>query len=700
MRKEAWHGTTSAVQVAVKAQEEGSGRPVEGGPVWWCAPAASFLLLCLLGGLTAAGDPKEAKPSPTQDFERQKQNAYDCLPLVNLDKHLCCAGGPFSRNGRFILTISCREDAIRWWDVRTGELAKIVPFKTPNFFRKSRSLCWNGPEMVVGDREGNVIIYDLERNRARTIPLQLTQDHVDSAFAPDGRVLAIREGKNTAQRKDNPVAPIEWEKSVRIWDTVTKKQITTIPQEGTWTSMELSPDGKLLAINNHKTIRIWDTTNGTKQAELETDAYGGMAFAHGSRILAVVPPQPSTLQLWDVATGKLRKTVKLPSDSRNIVSSPDGSLIAVACADSSIHVVDAAKGTVSFTLRKNTRRCEIFTYGTAFSKDGTLLLSVEHDFNRSTWTPDEVIIWSIKDKKEVSTLREHYPYVGSMRFRSDGRGLVLWNRDLLDPEDRADVQVWDVAARKLKSSTRGPKRAGCLAVLAPDCRTVAESTIGNRIRVWDTASGKAAYVSKPTRRPLNCIALALNGRTLAAGTFNDGQVSLWDIPQTDLTKVRLAKSLDGHTNGVTRLALSPAGNLLATGGSDSSVILRDLKDGSVKHLVESLGGGTHVSAMCFSPDAKLLAWGDSAGCLHQYDASTGKTDGGGLLHDAGITVITYSPDGKLFASASLDRTVNIMETRGKKLILKTLKGHTKGVYQLAFSPDGKTLASASWDGTV
>src|SRR5262249_20565565 len=56
----------------------------------------------------------------------------------------------------------------------------------------------------------------------------------------------------------------------------------------------------------------------------------------------------------------------------------------------------------------------------------------------------------------------------------------------------------------------------------------------------------------------------------------------------------------------------------------------------------------------------------------------------------------YSPDGKVLAAASADRTVSLFDAATGKRI-RQLHGHQSEVTSVACSPDGHTLASGSAD---
>jgi WD40 repeat protein/serine/threonine protein kinase len=68
-------------------------------------------------------------------------------------------------------------------------------------------------------------------------------------------------------------------------------------------------------------------------------------------------------------------------------------------------------------------------------------------------------------------------------------------------------------------------------------------------------------------------------------------------------------------------------------------------------------------------------------------------------HRAGVTAVSWSPDGKRLATASGDGTAKVWDVAGGGELF-TLKGHRGGVLSVSWSPDGDRLATGSVDGTA
>jgi WD40 repeat protein len=95
------------------------------------------------------------------------------------------------------------------------------------------------------------------------------------------------------------------------------------------------------------------------------------------------------------------------------------------------------------------------------------------------------------------------------------------------------------------------------------------------------------------------LAFAPDSHTLAAATHNG--VAVFSAE----TGERL-QTLQGHIGRVWSVAYSPPHDwVLASGGEDGLVLIRDPKTGEILQRIEC--GPNHVAALAFSPDARLLA---------------------------------------------------------------------------------------------
>jgi len=143
--------------------------------------------------------------------------------------------------------------------------------------------------------------------------------------------------------------------------------------------------------------------------------------------------------------------------------------------------------------------------------------------------------------------------------------------------------------------------------------------------------------------------------------------------------------------------LSPNGELVASGSTNTTIRLWDPATGAVRGTLE--GHSRALTAGLFSPNGKLLASGSRDKTVRLWDPAIGTERGTLKGHSGAVISVAFSPDGTVLASGSMDKTVRLWNlTTGTAR--GTLKGHSDWVSAMAFSSDGTLFTSGSGDKTV
>ena len=151
-------------------------------------------------------------------------------------------------------------------------------------------------------------------------------------------------------------------------------------------------------------------------------------------------------------------------------------------------------------------------------------------------------------------------------------------------------------------------------------------------------------------------------------------------------------TLKGHGGPIKGIDVSPDGSRILTASFDYSVGLwRD----SAPVWLEAHRAA--ANAVRFVDANRAVSAGDDHDVyLWNLNTGTGRRLGG---HDGKAIALAPSPDGRIVASASWDRTIGLWSLDGAAPP-RFLKGHAGGVNDVAFSDDGARLYSASADGTI
>jgi serine/threonine protein kinase/WD40 repeat protein len=254
--------------------------------------------------------------------------------------------------------------------------------------------------------------------------------------------------------------------------------------------------------------------------------------------------------------------------------------------------------------------------------------------------------------------------------------------------------------------------------------------------------GRVPQTTIQSAEPVSVVAYAPDGKTLALAV-GPSTVGLYDAPSGKLiVELKLADEaeeaflaatpmLTMHgPNRISALTFSADSTLLAVGNSIGQVKLFDAHTGEFERVIgEPISAANfqapaevvakvrfaqgNVSAIAFSPDGRLLATcgppqpnrgaiqpAESMAPLKLWDVKTGKRRPGSPgEHNAFVSTVAFSPDGKLLAGArhwNSDRTGAAVElwdpSTGKLAKLLPIADGTGCPTSLSFSPDGKQLA--------
>ena len=267
---------------------------------------------------------------------------------------------------------------------------------------------------------------------------------------------------------------------VEAWDLTQGKLLKTLEGvEGAVHDLELSPDGKQLAVGGGKpsqtgTLLLYDAALPTKPVRIEghADVVYSLAWSPDGKRLATASFD-KTVDVWEVAApSKPALTIRDHTDAVLAVAfSPDGKLIASGGRDKAVKLFDAATGKSLRTLSGHTE--DVFAI--AVSADSKSIISTG---------PERVLRWWDAATGAVTRNQGgHGSDVFEIRRSADGKQLLTVSRD-------QTARLWDGVSGGQQKSFTAAGEPLFAAALTADGKRVAAGGANGVIRIWDAASGR------------------------------------------------------------------------------------------------------------------------------------------------------------------------------------------------------------------
>jgi WD40 repeat protein len=336
----------------------------------------------------------------------------------------------------------------------------------------------------------------------------------------------------------------------------------------------------------------------------------------------------------------------------------------------------------------------------------------------------EVAIWDVTSGKLQRALRGFRYLAHKVAYSSDGTRLAACSDD-------ATVQIWESDTGRLVRVLRGGSSIRALGWNHTGNRLYASTFRGGTFG-WDVETGQRLPRLPDTSDESLFLAVSPNSRHLATRP-SQGGVGVWDLNTRKLlwTKTRIPHavtfspdnqllacavgelvrlhavadgrqvcSFGGHEGPVLGVAFSPCGQLLATGGADSTVRIWDVEEGRVLSVWRGHLG--RVETVAFHPHGAIVASGSAQpGEIKLWDLTRpqGHIPCARPTRGGRVETLSFAPEGH---EIILARSTGIVERRDATTdVLRSSRWMPLGGFWrvpatlTAFSQDTRLLAGVS-----
>lgn len=562
------------------------------------------------------------------------------------------------------LATSKPKDQIRFVELATGRESRSVDLPDRQIESLQLAFASDGHLVFAGIVDKRLKLWDVtSKELARDLgPTQ--KEYSQIRFSRDGRLLSLSESY-----------------TVRLFDVASGKELTVlkVPNSGAFTSqgealVSFSEDGKRIATGGFDTeSAIWDPETGKQLSRINgrTNMAYNVAFsADGTELSS------GGRTRWDLRTGRGLRLMPGGADKFYGIPSPDGRFLVSIKPNSNVQTLfETASGRELATLNPGGSGV---VEKTRFSADGSMLVTTYGPGvdQQPTAAAKSVRIWEVKTGRELRSLVMTEAPADAV-FSADGHVVATIG-------SMGQLSLWDASTgNKLNDLTSSPMSNLSSIANIGNVKPGSMPSMPNMADISTMMTNIIGTMSAGTMgRNITSIAFSPDGRVMATGGVETKS-------NLDLTSMMNAAMAQGRSrkNQKKNQQVPDTDEMMKNLKVDAigQVLLWDVASG--RQIAAFKGHGKGVSQVAFSRDGKLLASASTDNTIKTWDIATGRELHTFTGHTAAIDSIDFSPDGRLLASAAEDGATFLWDANTGEHLL-TLISLDDGAEWMVVTPQG------------
>jgi WD40 repeat protein len=490
------------------------------------------------------------------------------------------------------LSAKTKDGVVSLWDTETG--ARIASLHDeadlihPSFDPSGQHI------LTVAQ---SIAVLSSAKTGAELVRLQDHRDRILSVgFSPDSRrIFTVSKDRDT-----------------RIWDNASGRLFAVL--KGTDTDImdaQFSPDGtRVVTRTQNHSVQLWDAESGAQIVSISSKGYdepsvifspdGDRFILRRKRKFAV---GADTVQLWNTSGSEIGQL--LHSDRVTGLAIDPGGVRAATTTDRKIHFWDLTNGREVFatnTVKPSSSSDQKVQL--AVSPKGSVALALRHSGGCTLG------LWDFDKRREIASIELKIDDMQciAMRFSSDGRRLAVIGAA---SGSRRRLYIFDADTGKPRNEIDkfgisdddayliGPRRILVIPSINGDKKGSAPS-------LWDAEEGTQIATLQNAAR-VTAAAFGPNDDWVVTGS-DDRLVRIWDA-----TSGALLKTLSGHTDTVSTIAINADGSVIASASEDGTARVWDFRSGTTRYVLATGAASSsrlsedRIKSLAISGDGQIIA---------------------------------------------------------------------------------------------